>query len=173
MDLKQKKWWNGMKRDITEYVTRCDTCRWVKAGHQQPAGLLQPLHILVWKWDEISMDFIVGLPKTPNGHDSMWVIVDRLTKVARFIPVRIDYRGDKLAQLYINNVLWLHGVPSKIVLDRGTKFTSWFWKSLHKALGTRLDYSPAYHPQTDGQTERVNQILEDMLRACALTYGKD
>ena len=152
-----------MKGDITEYVAQCDTCRRVKVEHKRPTGLLQPLHIPVWKWDEISMDFIVGLPKTPSGHDSIWVIVDQLTKVAHFIPVRTEYKGNKLAQLYINNILRLHGVPSRIVSDRGTQFIVRFWKSLHKALGTRLDYSSAYHPQTDGQTERVNQILEDML----------
>ena len=99
------------------------------------------------------MDFIVGLPRTQNGNDSIWVIVDRLTKVARFIPVKATYRGDKLAQLYIDNVLRLHGVPSRIILERGTQFIACFWKSLHKALGTRLDYSSAYHPQIDGQTE--------------------
>ena len=131
------------------------------------------MHILVWNWDEISMDFVVGLPKTPNGHDSIWVIVDRLTKVAHFTPVRTDYKGNKLAQLYIDNVIRLHGVLSRIISDRETQFIAQFWKSLHKTLGTRLDYSSAYHPQTDGQTERVNQILEDMLRACVLTYGKD
>jgi hypothetical protein len=156
MDHKQRYWWIGMKGDITEYVTWCNTCRWVKAEHQRPVGLLQPMHILVWKWDEISMDFIVGLPKTPNGHDLIWVIIDRLPKVAHFIPVRIDCKGNKLAQLYIDNILRLHGVPSQIVSDRGTQFTTRFWKSLHKALGTRLDYSSAYHPQTDGQTKRVN-----------------
>ena len=93
--------------------------------------------------------------------------------MAHFIPVRTDYKGNKIARLYIDNILRLHGVPSQIVSDRGTQFTGRFWKSLHKALGTRLDYSSAYHPQIDGQTERVNQILEDMLRAYALTYGKD
>ena len=135
-----------MKGDIAEYVTQCDTCRRVKVEHQRPTGLLQPLHILVWKWDEISIDFIVGLHNTPNGHDSTWVIVDRLTKVAHFIPVRIDYKGNKLAQLYIDNILRLHEIPSQIVSDRGTQFTAGFWKRLHRALGTRLDYSSAYHP---------------------------
>ena len=96
------------------------------------------------------MDFIVGLPKTQNGHDSIWVIVDRLTKVAHFILVRADYKGNKLAQLYINNILYLHAVLSRIVSDRGTQFTARFWKSLHKALGTHLDYSSTYHLQTDG-----------------------
>ena len=117
--------------------------------------------------------FIVEVPKTPNGHDSIWVIIDRLTKVAHFILVRTYYKGNKVAQLYIDNILRLNGVPSRIVLDRGTQFTARFWKSLHKALGTHLDYSSAYHPQTDGQIERVNQKLENMLRAYALTYGKD
>jgi hypothetical protein len=139
-----------MKGDIADFVARCDTCRRIKEKHQRPTGLLQPLHIPVWKWDEISMNFIVGLPKISNGHDSIWVIADRLMKVARFIPVKIDYRGSKLAQLYIDHILRLHGVPSRIVLDRGTQFTSKFWKSLHKALGTRLDFSLAYHLQTDG-----------------------
>ena len=112
-----------MKGDIIEYVAQCDIYRRVKVEHQRPAGLLQPLHIPVWKWDEINRDFI-GLPTTPNGHDSIWVIVDRLMKVAHFIPVKIDYKGNKLAQLYIDNILRLHGVPSRIVSDRGTQFTA-------------------------------------------------
>jgi hypothetical protein len=119
------------------------------------------------------MDFVVGLPRTQKGHDSIWVIVDRLTKSAHFIPVRTNYGGERLAKLYVENIVKLHGVPSRIVSDRGTQFTSRFWKSLHQAMGTKLDFSSAYHPQTDGQTKRVNQIMEDMLRACVLTYGKD
>jgi hypothetical protein len=112
------------ERDIVEYVALCDIYRWVKAEHQRLAGLLQPLHILVLKWDKISMDFIVGLPRTQNGNDSIWVIVDRLTKVAHFIPVKVAYWGDKLAQLYIDNILRLHGVPSQIVSDRGIQFVA-------------------------------------------------
>jgi hypothetical protein len=173
MDIRQKYWWNGMKADIARFVAQCDTCQRIKAEHQRPAGLLQPLPIPVWKWDEIGMDFVVGLPRTQKGHDSIWVIVDRLTKSAHFIPVRTTYGGEKLAKLYVENIVKLHGVPSRIVSDRGTQFTSRFWKSLHKAMGTKLDFSSAYHPQTDGQTERVNQIMEDMLRACVLTYGND
>jgi hypothetical protein len=173
VDIRQKYWWSGMKADIARFVAHCDTCQRIKAEHQKPAGLLQPLPIPVWKWDEIGMDFVVGLPKTQKGHDSIWVIVDRLTKVAHFLPVRTNYGGEKLARLYVDNIVKLHGVPSRIVSDRGTQFTSRFWKSLHKAMGTKLDFSSAYHPQTDGQTERVNQIMEDMLRACVLTYGKD
>ena len=99
--------------------------------------------------------------------------MDRLTKAAHFIPVRTNYSGEKLAKLYVENIVKLYGVPSRIVSDRGIQFTSRFWKSLHKAMGTKLDFSSVYHPQTDGQTERVNQIMEDLLRACVLIYGKD
>ena len=170
MDLREKYWWRGMKRNIAEFVARCDVCRRVKAEHQRPAGLLQPLHIPVWKFDEVGMDFVVGLPRTPKGHNAIRVIVDRLTKVAHFISVSTTYTGDKLAQLYIDRIVRIHGVPSRIVSDWDAKFTSRFWKKLHEAFGTKLDFSFAYHPQTDGQTERVNQVLEDMLRACVLTY---
>nr|AAR06331.1 putative polyprotein [Oryza sativa Japonica Group] len=143
----------------------------VKAEHQRPAGLLQPLQIPEWKWEEIGMDFIMGLPRTLSGHDSIWVVIDRLTKVAHFIPVHTIYSGKKLAELYLARIMCLHGVPKKIVSDRGSQFTSKFWQKLQEELGTRLKFSTAYHPQTDGQTERVNQILEDMLRACALDFG--
>jgi hypothetical protein len=146
VDIRQKYWWSGMKADIARFVAHCDTCQRIKAEHQKPAGLLQPLPIPVWKWDEIGMDFVVGLPKTQKGHDSIWVIVDRLTKVAHFLPVRTNYGGEKLARLYVDNIVKLHGVPSRIVSDRGTQFTSRFWKSLHKAMGTKLDFSSAYHP---------------------------
>jgi hypothetical protein len=131
------------------------------------------LPILICKWDEIGMDFIVGLRRSYKGNDYHWEMVDWLTKVARFVPVKTMYRGDKYAKLYIQHILRLHGVPSIIVSDRGAQFIAYFWKSLHTGLGTKLDYSTAYHPQTDGQTERFNQILKDLLRACVLTYGKD
>jgi IS30 family transposase len=161
-----------MKRDIAEYVSLCDTCQRVKADHQRPAGLLQPLKIPEWKWEEIGMDFIVRLPRTQAGYNSIWVIVDRLTKVAHFIQVKTTYSGAKLAELYMSRIVCLHGVPKKIVLDRGSQFTSKFWEKLHESMDTKLNFSSAYHPQTDGQTERTNQILEDMLRVCALKYGK-
>ncbi|WVZ92111.1 LOW QUALITY PROTEIN: hypothetical protein U9M48_038200 [Paspalum notatum var. saurae] len=125
----------------------------------------------MWKWEKITMDFIVGLPRSPKGNDSIWVIVDRLTKSAHFIPVKANYNASRLAELYIQNILRLHGAPLSIVSDRGPQFTARFWKSLQRALDTKLDYSTAYHPQTDGQTERVNQLLEDLLRACVLIYG--
>jgi transposase InsO family protein len=117
------------------------------------------------------MDFITGLPKSDRGHNSIWVIVDHLTKVAHFIPVQTTYGGRHLADLYITRIVSLHGVPKTIVSERGTQFTSRFCEKLNAALGTRLSFSTAYHPQTGGQTERVNQILKDMLHACFLSYG--
>jgi hypothetical protein len=116
--------------------------------------------------------FIVWLPRTQAGYDLIWVIVDRLTKVAHFIPVQMTYSGAKLAQLYMSRIVCLHGVPKKIMSDRGSQFTSKFWEKLHTSMDTKLNFSSAYHPQMDRQTERTNQILEDMLRACALKYGK-
>jgi predicted glycosyl hydrolase (DUF1957 family) len=101
------------------------------------------------------------------------VVVDKLTKVAHFVVVRIDYRVDKLVDLFVDNILWLHVAPASIMSDRGAQWVSRFWKSLHKAIGTCLDYNIAYHRQTDGQTKRVNQILEDMLRAYVLKYASD
>jgi hypothetical protein len=171
-DLKTQYWWYGMKRDVTEYIALCDTCQRVKAKHQRPAGLLQPLKIPKCNWEEIGMDFIVRLPRTQDGYDLIWVIVDRLTKVAHFIPVKTTYSGAKLVELYISRIVCFHGVPKKIVLDRGSQFTSKFWEKLHESMDTRLNFSSPYHLQTGGQTERTNQILEDMLRACALKYGK-
>jgi hypothetical protein len=170
--LKTRYWWYGMKRDIAEYISLCDTCQRVKAEHQRPAGLLQPLKILEWKWEEIRMYFIVGLPRTQAGYDSIWVIVDHLTKVAHFVTVKTAYSGAKLAELYMSRIVCLHGVPKKIMSDRGSQFTSKFWEKLHESMDTKLNFNSAYHPQTDRQTKRTNQILEDMLRACALKYGK-
>jgi hypothetical protein len=162
-----------MRRDIAHYVACCDTCSRVKIEHQKPAGLLKPLAVPVWKWEDISMDFVVGLPRTPKGDDLVWVIVDRLTKVAHIVPVKTRYTTEKHAELYVEHILRLHGTPRSIVSDRGPQFVSKFWQSFHKLMGTTLNHNTAFHPQTDGQTETVNQVLEDMLRACALTYGTD
>ena len=115
------------------------------------------------------MDFIVGLPPTHKNYDSIWVIVDRLTKSAHFIPVRTNYQPHEYAELYISHIVHLHSVPRTIVSDRGPQFTARFLEHLHKMLGTNLVKSSAYHPQTFRQTERVNQILEDMLRACVIS----
>jgi hypothetical protein len=169
-DLKHHYWWTKMKIEIARYLATCDTCRCVKAIHMKTAGLLQSLPIPTWKWEDISMDFIVGLPRTAKGYHSIWVIIDRLTKIAHFIPVKVKYPVIAYAELYIARILNLHGVPKTIVLDHGPQFVSKFWEELHKSLGTKLLHSSAYHPQTSGQTERVNQILEDMLRACVLEF---
>ena len=160
-----------MKREVAKYVSECDTCKRVKASHLKSAGPLQPLSIPSWKWEDISMDFIVGLPKTSKGYDSIWVIVDRLTKSAHFLPVKIIFTAKQYAQLYMDRIVSLHGIPKTIISDRGTQFIARFWEHFHAALGTQLIRSSSYHPQTDGQTERINQILEDMLRACVLTYN--
>ncbi|KAA0061624.1 ty3-gypsy retrotransposon protein [Cucumis melo var. makuwa] len=142
----------------------------VKAPRQKPAGLLQPLSIPDWKWENVSMDFITRLPRTLRGFTVIWVVVDRLTKSAHFVPGKSTYTASKWAQLYMSEIMRLHGVPVSIVSDRDARFTSKFWKGLQTAMGTRLDFSTAFHPQTDGQTERLNQVLEDMLRACALEF---
>ena len=115
LDLKEKYWWYGLKRDVAEYVALFDTCQRVKVEYQRPAGLLQPMKILEWKWEEVGMDFIVGLSCTQRGYDSICVIVDRLTKVAHFLPVKTTYLGVRLAELYMERIVCLHGVPKKIV----------------------------------------------------------
>ena len=169
-DLKMSFWWSGMKRDVSEFVTKCLVCQRVKAEHQVPSGLLQPIKIPEWKWDRITMDFVVGLPLTGRKHDSVWVVVDRLTKSAHFLPVRTDYSLDKIAELYIKEIVRLHEIPISIISYRDLRFTSRFWGKLQEAMGTRLNFSTTFHPQTDGQSERVIQILEDMLRSCAIDY---
>ena len=164
--------WPRKKRDMVRYIEQCLICKQVKAEHQRPAGTLQPLHVPEWKWEEITMDFVTGLPRTKEEYDAIWVIVDRLTKSAHFLPVRTTYTMDKYAELYIKEIIRLHGIPLTIVSDIDTRFTSIFWKSLHKAMGTNLAFSTAFHPQTDGQSERTIQTLEDMLRACVLDFKR-
>ncbi|KAL0534344.1 hypothetical protein IC582_028634 [Cucumis melo] len=169
-DLKRVYWWRNMKREVADFVSKCLVCQQVKAPRQKPAGLLQPLSIPEWKWENVSMDFITGLPRTLRGFTVIWVVVDRLTKSAHFVPGKSTYTASKWAQLYMSEIVRLHGVPVSIVSNRDARFTSKFWKGLQTAMGTRLDFSTAFHPQTDGQTERLNQVLEDMLRACALEF---
>ncbi|KAL0549484.1 hypothetical protein IC582_013967 [Cucumis melo] len=152
-DLKRVYWWRNMKREVAEFVSKCLVCQQVKAPRQKPAGLLQPLSI-----------------RNGSGRALIWVVVDRLTKSAHFVPGKSTYTASKWAQLYMSEIVRLHGVPVSIVSDRDARFTSKFWKGLQTAMGTRLDFSTAFHPQTDGQTERLNQVLEDMLRACALEF---
>ncbi|GJT46328.1 putative reverse transcriptase domain-containing protein [Tanacetum coccineum] len=145
-DLKQYYWWPNMKADISTYVSKCLTCAKVKAEHQKPSG-------------------------TPSGYDAIWVIVDRLTKSAHFLPVKTTDSIEKLTQLYLKEIVCRHEVPISIISDRDSKFASRIWRSLQGALGTQLDMSTAYHPETDGQSERTIQTLEDMLRACVIDFG--
>ncbi|GJZ88377.1 putative reverse transcriptase domain-containing protein [Tanacetum coccineum] len=142
-DMKKLYWWPNMKVDIATYVSKCLTCARVKAEHQRPLGLLVQLEIPQWKWDNITMDFVTKLPKSSQEYDTIWVIVDRLAKSAIFTPMRETDSMEKLARMYLKE----------------------------KALGTNLDMSTAYHPQTDGQSERTIQTLEDMLRACVIDFG--
>nr|GEW92685.1 reverse transcriptase domain-containing protein [Tanacetum cinerariifolium] len=144
----------------------------VKAEHQRPLGLLVQPKIPVWKWDSITMDFVTKLPKSPQGYDTIWVIVNRLSKSTIFAPMRETDPLEKLAKLYLKEVVARHEIPVSIICDRDPRFASRFWRTLQKALGTSLDMSTAYHPETDGQSERTIQTLEDMPHACVIDFGK-
>ncbi|GKD41379.1 putative reverse transcriptase domain-containing protein [Tanacetum coccineum] len=171
-DLKKLYWWPNMKAEIATYVSKCLTCAKVKAECQKPSGLLVQPVIPVWKWENITMVFVTKLPKTSTGQDTIWVIVDRLTKSAYFLLMKETDSIEKLKRQYLKEVVSRHGVSVSIIFYRDSKFTSHFWKSLNEALGTQLDMSMTYHPQTDGQSERTIQALEDMLRSCVMDFGK-
>jgi hypothetical protein len=152
-DLKKSFWWTRKKREIAKYVFECDTCRRVKADHLRPIGNLQPMCIPKWKWENIYMDFIMGLPHTSRGYNSIWVIVDHLMKPAHFIPVSTTYRVRQYAELYMSHIVRYHGIPKTIISNRGSIFVARFWEQLHECLGTHLIQSSAYHRQTGGQTK--------------------
>ena len=149
-DLLRQYYWSWMKRHVGDFVRRCLTYQQVKTEHQKPAGLLQPLDVAKWKWEHVKMDFVTHLPLTQQKHDAVWVIVDRLTKSAHFLAVRMTFALERFCRLYICEIVRLHGVPVSIVLDRDPRFTAHFWKSFQKAMGTRMTMSTAFHPQTDG-----------------------
>ncbi|GKB51114.1 putative reverse transcriptase domain-containing protein [Tanacetum coccineum] len=173
-DLRDMYWWPGMKRDIATYVSECLTCARVKAEHQRPSGLLQQPEIPEWKWESITIDFITKLPRTRNGHDAIWVVVDRLTKSTYFLAIHEDFSTEKLARLYTDEIVALHGVPVSIISDHDARFTSRLWQTFQKALGTRLDMGTAYHPQIDGQRERTIQTYHTSIRCAPLEalYGR-
>jgi len=125
-----------MNTDVANCVASCLVCQKAKIEHQRPGGTLEPLNIPQWKWDNISMDFVIHLPRSMRGHDSIWVILDRLTKCAHFLPINQKMSLDKLAELYVREIVRLHGVPARIISDRDLRFTSRFWQSLQAALGT-------------------------------------
>nr|GEU38959.1 reverse transcriptase domain-containing protein [Tanacetum cinerariifolium] len=161
-----------LEQQIATYVSKCFSCAKVKGECQKPSGLLVQPVISVWKWENITMDFVTKLPKTPIGQDTIWVIVDQLTKSTHFLPMKETVSMKKLSRQNLKEVVLRHRVPVSIIFDQDSKFTSHLWKSLNKALGTQLDMSTAYHLQTDGQSERTIQTLEDMMRACVIDFGK-
>lgn len=162
--MKKFYYWLNLNKDVARFVARCLDYKRVKAYCKHPGGLLQSISIPEWKWEVISMDFIIGLLRKVRQHDSIMVVVDRLTKVAHFIPIKSTLSASDVEHVFIRDMVRLHGVPKNIVSDRDEKFTSKFWKDLFPVLGTKLAFNTTYHLQTDGQTKRVNKILEDMLR---------
>jgi len=160
-----------MDENITEYIRSCDVCQCNKVIRQKKYGLLEPLEVPMRPWTAISMDFIVGLPKS-DGYTKIWVIVDRFSKMAHFIPLRTEEHIKELALTFVKEIWRLHGLPESIVSDRDTRFTSKFWTSLMQLLQVKLSLSSAFHPDSDGQTERVNQTLEQYLRSYC-SYQED
>uniref|UniRef100_A0A803TUR5 Gypsy retrotransposon integrase-like protein 1 n=1 Tax=Anolis carolinensis TaxID=28377 RepID=A0A803TUR5_ANOCA len=169
--VRRKYWWPLMRKDVKAYVHQCPVCATVKGGGGKPSGLLRPLENPAAPWEHISMDFIVDLPPS-NGKTVIWVVVDLFSKQAHFIPCRSMPNAEQLAQLFIEHCYKHHGAPSKVISDRGSVFVSRFWKAFLRQLGAKQALSTAYHPQTDGQTERVNQVLEQYLR-CYTNYQQD
>ncbi len=162
--VKRHYWWPRLDADVEAYVRSCTACQRNKASNQRPVGLLQPLPTPTQPWESVSMDFIVQLPRTKRGHDAIIVFVDRLTKMVHFAPTTTKVDAEDTARLFLHNVVRLHGPPESIISDRGSTFNSTFFREFARLWGSRMAMSTAYHPQTDGQTERVNRVLEDMLR---------
>jgi RNase H-like domain found in reverse transcriptase/Reverse transcriptase (RNA-dependent DNA polymerase)/Integrase zinc binding domain/Chromo (CHRromatin Organisation MOdifier) domain/Retroviral aspartyl protease len=163
--LKRKFYWPRMQANIQKYISSCQKCQENKSVNSSPIGLLQPLPIPTRRWEQVSMDLITHLPVTRRGHDAIFVVVDKLSKMVHYIPTTTNVSAPALAELFFNNVVRYHGIPSTIISDRDARFTSLFWTSLWKQLGTKFNMSTAFHPQTDGQTENANRTLEAMLRA--------
>jgi transposase InsO family protein len=163
-NMKKIFFWVGMKRDVVHFVAKCLECQQVKADHHHPTGLLQPHDVSMSKLEVISMDFVVGFPPTSHRHNAILVIFDKLTKSAHFIQVTDTYDVTDVARVFVSEIIHLHGIPKNIISDRDSRFTSRFCTSLQSALGTQLNLSTTYHSETDGKTERVNKIMEDILR---------
>ncbi|KAJ9518063.1 hypothetical protein QJQ45_009997 [Haematococcus lacustris] len=157
-------WWNTMRADVRYYVSTCDACQRDKASSLKPGGLLNPLSIPDYRWESVSMDFITKLPAGSHGYDAICVFVDRLSKMVHFVPCREDLKARRFAQLFIDHVYKLHGMPAELISDRGSLFTSVFWREIMRRCGSKPALSSSYHPQSDGQTERYNRVLEEMLR---------
>jgi hypothetical protein len=153
-----------MKKEVVDCIAKCLECQKVKDEHRHPTSFLHPLPIPEWKWEVVTMDFITKLPKTNKKHDSIMVVVDKLTKAAHFIPVKLTHKASNIVDVYMREIDRLHGIPKTIMSDKDPKFTSKFWKGLFNGSGTNLNFSTTYHPESDGQIKRVNQVIEDMLR---------
>ncbi|GJP45881.1 hypothetical protein CLOM_g5223 [Closterium sp. NIES-68] len=162
--LQRFYYWPDMVTGVQRYVAACPICQRMKSSHQRPTGLLQPLKPPQRPWQYVTMDFVTGLPAEPSGNDAVLVVVDRLTKMAHFAPCSTTITAEETARLFISTVVRLHVIPAAIISDRDTKFTSKFWQDTWARYGTRLPFSSAYHPQTDGQTEKTNQTMEQLIR---------
>jgi hypothetical protein len=148
--VKRQYYWPGMKKEVVDFITICLECQKVKDEHRHPASFLQPLPILEWKWEVVTMDFITKLPITNKQHDSIMVVMDKLTKDAHFVPVKLTRKEMNIDDVYMKAISRLHGIPKTIVSDRDPKFTSKFWKGLFNGFGTNLNFSTNYHPKSDG-----------------------
>jgi hypothetical protein len=157
-------WWKSLRRQVYEYVTSCHDCQTNKASNRLPGGEPQPLQVPDGPWSSVSLDLITALPKTKRGSTAIVVFVDRLTKMTHFVATTDTVTAEGMADIFVNTVFRLHGMPKELVSDRDTRFQSAFWRDFTAALDTKLCMSTAYHPQSDGQTERMNRTLEDMLR---------
>jgi hypothetical protein len=162
--VKSQYYWSGMKKEVAKFISKCLECQKIKVEHRHPAGLLHPLPIPEWNWEVVTMDFIIKLPRTNKKHHYIMIVVDKLTKSAHFIPVKPTHKATDFVDIYMREIAQLHGIPKTIVSDRDKKKSSKFWKGLFKGFGTNLNFTIAYHPEYDGQTERVNQVIEDMVR---------
>ncbi|GJP41692.1 hypothetical protein CLOM_g1330 [Closterium sp. NIES-68] len=158
-------YWPHMADDVKKFVTSCTICQRMKSSKQKKVGLLQPLPVPEQPWQVVSLDFITGLPTTTSGHDAILVVIDKFYRMGHFIPTLTTARTEETAQLFVRYIISQQGIPTTLISNRDPKFTSKFWKELMSLLGTKLAMSSAYHPQTDGQTERLNQIVEQLLRA--------
>lgn len=167
--------WSNLKHDVKQYVSHCVVCQQAKPEHIDSPGLLQPLPIPCKAWDIVSLDFVEGLPRSTR-YDTILVVIDKFTKYGHFIPLSHPYTAQTVAQLYVDHIYKLHGLPKIIISDRDKVFTSNFWQQLFKLTDTTLNMSSSYHPQTDGQTERLNQCMETYLRcmtqACPSKWSK-
>jgi hypothetical protein len=163
--LNRNYFWINMKKDVEEYISTCASCISIKSRNSNLSGLLHSIPPPHQRWDQVSIDLITCLPRTKNGYDAILVVVDKLSKMIHLIPITTTITAPQLAALFFREIIRHHGIPTSIISDRDPRFTSSFWNELWKLLGTKLAMSTAYHPQTDGQTERVNRIIEDMLRA--------